>query len=172
MLHPVQDITIRLSDDSDFDSIFNIWLEGIENSFDMGEFGEAEVRQKFHANFRERQGIFNFWVAVDTENKVVGWQSLVKFSNNPFRQDTYAESSTYIARATRLKGLGRTLLSHALQEAEASTLEYIIAFIAQKNEAARKMARETGWLEVGEIPADRERMKHKHPKVFLVRQVG
>lgn len=172
MIPSVPGITIRLSADSDFERIFDIWLEGIDNSFDLSRFREEEIRQKFQANFREREGIFNFWVAEDEERQIVGWQSLVKFSNNPFRQTTYAESSTYIAKGTRLKGLGKTLLDHAVKQAEQSSLEYIIAFIAEKNAAARKMAQDVGWMEIGAIPAQLQPQERMHNKIFLVRQVG
>lgn len=170
MNNPNANITIRLAFDNDFESIYQIWLEGIENSFDFAQIDETEIKGKFKDNFQDRNGIFNFWVATDVDNKILGWQSLVKYSNNPFRQNTYAESSTYITRNTRFKGVGKVLLDYVMKEAEKSTLEYVIGFVSLTNDAARKITEETGWIEVGEIPKSKKG-KNKFPKSFLVRPV-
>lgn len=163
-------ISIRLALDEDFETIYAIWLDGIENSFDKKAIDEQAVRQKFRSNFQERQGIFNYWLAVDGEQNILGWQSLIRYSNNPFRQDTYAESSTYIAKHTRTQGIGKLLLEHMLKEAEKSKLEYVIGFVSLTNAAARKITEETGWMEVGIIPPPKKG-DYIFPKSFLVRPV-
>lgn len=163
-------IQIRLATDNDFEIIFSIWLDGINNSFEYNESDKDNLKAKFASNFNQRQGIFNFWVAVDTENNIFGWQSLIKTSNNPFRQNTYAESSTYISKNNRFKGVGKMLLDYVIKEAETSDLEYIIGIVSITNEAARKITKETGWVEVGQIPASKKR-KDTYEKTLLVRPV-
>ena len=163
-------IQIRLATENDFETIFSIWLDGINNSFEYNEVDEDNLKEKFTSNFNQRQGIFNFWVAMDTENNILGWQSLIKTSNNPFRQNTYAESSTYISKSNRFKGVGKMLLDYVMKEAEMSSLEYVIGFVSITNEAARKITKETGWIEVGQIPASKKR-NNTFEKTFLVRPV-
>ncbi|MEE1944040.1 GNAT family N-acetyltransferase [Pedobacter sp. KR3-3] len=170
MGNKLETISIRLALDEDFETIYAIWLEGIENSFDKKAADEQAVRQKFRSNFQERQGIFNYWVAVDVNRDILGWQSLIRYSNNPFRQNTYAESSTYIAKQTRTKGVGKLLLEYMLKEAEKSELEYVIGFVSLTNVAARKITEETGWIEVGIIPPPKKG-DYIFPKSFLVRPV-
>lgn len=152
----LETINIRLALEEDFETIYAIWLEGIENSFDRKAADEQAVRQKFRSNFQERQGIFNYWVAVGARQDILGWQSLIRYSNNPFRQNTYAESSTYIAKQARASGVGKLLLEHMLREAEKSELEYVVGFVSLTNAAARKITEETGWIEVGVVPASKK----------------
>jgi len=163
-------IQIRLATDKDFEPIYSIWLDGIGNSFEYNEFDKDNLKEKFTSNFNERRGIFNFWVAVDRENNIWGWQSLIKISNNPFRQNTYAESSTYISKSNRFKGVGKALLEFVMLEAEKSDLEYVFGFVAIENEAAKKITEETGWLNIGEIPPSKKG-KNRIIKSFLVRPV-
>lgn len=165
-----QNITIRLAKDADFDAVYSIWLDGIHNSFDSQNIDLEKVKQKFASNFFERKGVFNFWVAVDNDDVVLGWQSLSKCSNNPFKENTYAESSTYISKCNRYKGLGKALLDYVMNIAENSELEYIIGFVAISNEPAKKITEDTGWHIVGQIP-DSKKRKSKIIKSFLVRPV-
>lgn len=165
-----ENMKIRLATDNDFEAIFSIWLDGISNSFEYKETDKDKIKVKFTSNFNQRQGIFNFWVAVDIQNKVLGWQSLIKTSSNPFRENTFAESSTYIAKYCRIKGIGKQLLEYVINEAEDSQLEYIIGFVAIQNEAAKEITRQTGWIEVGQIP-NSKKYSNEIKKSFLVRPV-
>jgi phosphinothricin acetyltransferase len=165
-----ENMKIRLAVDDDFEAIFAIWLEGISNSFDTKQFDKEHLKTKFLSNFSQRQGIFNFWVAVDSAGVIWGWQSLIKNSNNPFRENAWAESSTYISKNNRLKGLGTQLLDYAIKEAEKSSLEYVFGFVATTNDAAKKITQETGWIEVGQIPPSKKN-EHAISKMFLVRPV-
>jgi L-amino acid N-acyltransferase YncA len=165
-----ENMKIRLAVDDDFEAIFAIWLEGISNSFDTNQFEKEQLKTKFLSNFSQRQGIFNFWVAVDSSNKVWGWQSLLRCLNHPFKENTYAESSTYISKSNRFNGLGTQLLDYAIRDAEKSSLEYIIGFISTANDAAKKITQETGWIEMGIMPPSKKNA-NAISKMFLVRPV-
>ena len=162
-------IDIRLAKDEDFETIFRIWLDGIENSFDKNVIAETVLKDKFKENFNSRKGIFNFWIA-EHNNEILGWQSLIKTSYNPFRENLYAESSTYIDKQCRFKGVGQMLIDYVMKEAEKSQLEYILGFVSVANKAARKITKETGWVEIGEIPRSLKG-KNTHPKMLLIRPV-
>ncbi|ANI90231.1 hypothetical protein A9P82_13590 [Arachidicoccus ginsenosidimutans] len=165
-----QNIKIRLAEDEDFEQIFSIWLEGIYNSFEDDNIDLDTVKKKFSSNFFQREGIFNFWVAVDEEDKVLGWQSLIKCISHPVKENIYAESSTYISKNIRSDGLGKLLLDFVIQEAEKSSLEYIIGFVSLTNEAARKITSQTGWIEIGIIPPSKKG-SNKFQKIFMIRPV-
>lgn len=163
-------LKIRLANDEDFDIIFSIWNEGIENSFDISQINPEKIKAKFISNFKNRFGIFNFWVAIDQDDIIQGWQSLIRASNNPFRENSFAESSTYVSQKSRYKGVGKMLLEFVMKEAEKSDLEYVVGFVTINNEAAKKITQQTGWIEVGEIPnskAEKSILKKK----FLIRPV-
>jgi len=161
---------IRLANDDDFEQVYAIWLDGIHNSFDYKSKDMKKIEQKFASIFFQRQGIFNFWIATDENNKILGWQSLIRTSNNPFRENIYAEASTYISKDNRYKGMGKALLDYVMQEAEKSDLEYITCFVSVANEAAKKITEETGWIEIGVIPASKKG-ENKFVKSFLIRPV-
>lgn len=158
-----------LAAESDFEAIYQIWLEGIDNSFDKNAVAPDILWERFLANFNFRSGIFNYWVA-ELNGRILGWQSLVRGSYNPFRMGTTAESSTYIAKSCRLKGMGEALIAHVMAEAEIRQLEYVFAFVAVENVPARKITRNTGWIEVGEMPSPLKN-KNAMPKLFMVRPV-
>ena len=163
-----QNIKIRLAEDRDFEQILSIWLEGIGNSFDEANFDMEMVKGKFKANFFKRQGIFNFWVAVDENDTVLGWQCLTKCLSHPFKETVYAESSTYIAKNIRYEGLGKLLIGLVMREAEKSELEYVIGFVGVNNKAARRITAQTGYIEVGIVPPSKKD-NNKFQKIFMVR---
>ncbi len=161
-------IQIKLATDSDFEIIFSIWLDGISNSFEHNDADIDNLKEKFYTNFRQRHGIFNFWVATDKENIILGWQSLLKALTHPFKEHSFAESSTYIAKYNRFEGIGKQLLSYVIEEAKKSELEYILGFVSIDNEPARQICKETGWTEVGILPQSKKSNSYKK-KLILVR---
>ena len=142
--------------------------EGISNSFDISTMDTNLVIANFKSNFYSRQGTFNFWVAVDNTDNVIGWQSLIKCFDHPFKENIYAESSTYVAKHNRFKGLGELLLNHVILEAKKNNIEYLVGFVATNNAAAKKITKATGWIEVGIIPTSSEN-KSNLTKSFLIR---
>ncbi|PZF71775.1 GNAT family N-acetyltransferase [Taibaiella soli] len=163
-------IKINLARDCDFERIFSIWLDGIGNSFDDRELSIETLKERFWTNFSQRKGIFNFWVAIDEQEQILGWQSLIRVSNNPFLYDKHAESSTYISRSNRQDGIGERLLDFVIKEAEKSELEYVVGYISVKNDSALKIIERTGWQVVGQMPASLKG-KSKIEKYFIVRPV-
>jgi L-amino acid N-acyltransferase YncA len=161
-------IKIRLATEDDFEIIFSIWLEGIANSFKFDETDKVKIKEKFTFNFTQRQGIFNFWVAIDSEKTILGWQSLINTLSHPFKNETFAESSTYISKNNRFEGVGKLLLGYAISEAKKSELEYILGFVSMDNEPAKQICKETGWTEIGVLPQGRKYNVGKQ-KLILVR---
>lgn len=143
---------IQLARDEDFEDIFEIWLQGINESFHTENIDINLIKKSFHNNFLKRRGIFNYWVALNLDNKILGWQSLNKTTANPLKEEYFAESSTYIDKNVRNSDIGSLLLDHVFREAEKSQLHYIIAFIAEKNHPVRKIASNLGCTEIGKLP--------------------
>jgi L-amino acid N-acyltransferase YncA len=167
---PKNEVKIRLANDGDFSSILNIWLDGIDNSFDKLKMSDELYKKKFRENFNNRSGIFNFWVAVDLSDSILGWQSLIKASNNPFRENFYAESSTYISKAARKQGVGELLLDFVIKEAKGSTLTHVVGFVSFNNNGAKKITSNTGWIEIGIIPVSENGIT-LFPQLLMVRLV-
>ena len=161
--------TIRIAQDEDCDAIYSIWRDGISNSFEVkNEENMVLYKKRFRNNFDNRNSIFNFWVAVDDENNILGWQSLTRAFVHPFKTENFAESSTYISLLNRYKGVGKSLMTHAIEEAQKSPLEYIIGFVAVHNETALKLTDETGWQRIGVLPTS-SKIKNQIEKYILIR---
>lgn len=161
------DKNIRLAEDDDFEEIFSIWMDGVSASFDTSKIDSISLQDKFYQNFKSRNKIFNYWVWVDETNNILGWQSLSKVTVNPLKDEYFAESSTYVRKEARHLGIGKNLLDYVMKEAETSQLQYVIGFVAKTNEATRKATRETGFIELGELPDNSKTNFIK--KLFIVR---
>jgi L-amino acid N-acyltransferase YncA len=68
------DLNVRLASDDDFESIFSIWFEGLDKSFDVVEQDRSSLKEKLLLNFSQRKEIFNFWVAVDNADQIIGFE--------------------------------------------------------------------------------------------------
>jgi phosphinothricin acetyltransferase len=90
-------------------------------------------------------------VAVDGE-KLVGWVSL-----GPYRQDRQAlahvaEVSYYVEESARGKGVGNSLLNHAIGLAPDHGFSVLIAILLDKNVASIALLRKYGFEEWGRMP--------------------
>lgn len=128
-------------------------------------------KNKFIENFNSRIGIFNLGVAVDLDNNtILGWQSLIKASNNPFRENFYAESSTYVGKKARKQGVGELLIDFVKKEAESSMLTHVLGFVSFNNKVAKKITANTGWSEVGTITVS-ENGIHLFAQFLMIRPI-
>ena len=82
---------------TDYQSIYEFWLEGIANSFSIENYNLEEVSKKFRRNFDERNSIFNFWVAVNDSGDIMGWQSPVSYTHlDVYKRQGYNYLLVYI----------------------------------------------------------------------------
>ncbi len=91
-------MTVRIAQNTDFEQIFEIWIEGIKETFPSLQLTRIE-EEKFKANFSNREP-FHFWV-VERENKIIGWQSHIPCTNSPLKFQLYAETSIYVCNEYR-----------------------------------------------------------------------
>ena len=86
------------------------------------------------------------------EERVVGWVSL-----GPYREDRQAlahvsEVSYYVDEKERGKGLGSSLLGHAMIVAAEYGFSVLIAILLDKNPASIALLRKFGFSEWGRMP--------------------
>ena len=79
------------------------------------------------------------WV-VEDEAKIMGWLSLQSFYGRPAYHAT-AEVSVYVAPEGQRKGLGRCLLSRAVERASQLGIKTMLAFIFGHNEPSLRLFR-------------------------------
>jgi L-amino acid N-acyltransferase YncA len=109
-------------------------------------------RSRFESLLREQDQVFCVWVATDDTGEVLGWQALFPFRNNPALRPLAAESNTFIRRRTGIHNLGSDLISHAISHAEASSIQYIFAFVADSNRASLRLARKFNFTCLAQLP--------------------
>lgn len=97
-----------------------------------------------------RQGGRPLWVA-HTEGQVVGWLSLLGFSDRP-ACSCAAEVAVYVARGWQRQGVGRTLLGHAFREAPHWGIDRLMAFIWHDNTGSRRLFAQCGFDPWGRLP--------------------
>lgn len=99
---------------------------------------------------QHRQNRRPLWVAC-AGNEVVGWLSLLGFSDRPGCGGA-AEIAIYIARAWHRRGVGRYLLRRALREAPLWGLDRLMAFIWHDNTPSQSLFRGHGFTPWGALP--------------------
>jgi L-amino acid N-acyltransferase len=87
------------------------------------------------------------WIG-EEDGRVACYGGLLKYSS----KDGYrfaAENTVYVARETRGRGHGRTMLEHLIAEAKRLGLRYILAKIFTHNEVSLKLHAQQGFRELG-----------------------
>ena len=87
-------------------------------------------------------------LVAEADGKVVGWAACGSFSSRPVYSGV-AEHSVYVASSARGLGVGRTLLSAFLEEAEAARLWLIESRIFQENRGSLALHLACGFRVVG-----------------------
>ena len=87
-------------------------------------------------------------IAVDTEGSVLGWAALTGVSGRCVYAGV-AELSVYVSAAARGQGVGKILMQHLIQEAEANGLWTLQAGIFPENIGSVQLHLKTGFRQVG-----------------------
>jgi L-amino acid N-acyltransferase YncA len=141
----VTSIIIRLAEESDIESILEIYNQGIEDRIaTLEESLDYSYMQDWS---KKHQGRFKVIVAEHDKN-VVGWASLNPYSNR-CAYNGVADLSVYIAREHRGKGLGKELLSQIESVAVDNDFHKIVLFTFPFNQLGQGLYRKMGYREVG-----------------------
>jgi L-amino acid N-acyltransferase YncA len=148
--------TIRRATPKDIDQIVALWFEGQTHAQENdSSVSIADVRDfylPFLAPDAERFGV---WIAESAsdlpQSTILGWQSLLPCRSHPIFRSQWAESSTYVSQTTRVKGVGRALITHVTQSAAHTGLSHIVGYIREGNIAMMKIVEAAGWKRVGNV---------------------
>jgi L-amino acid N-acyltransferase YncA len=140
---------------NDFEDMYQIWEEGIAAAFSnptlTSQKKQAFYRQFFYSRLQQQDNNFKIWGYFE-DDILVGWQSMLPCQASPIVWDKFAESSTYVRRGKRTKGVGRALLIHAIYEARHhSELAYIMGFVSSGNPHMEKLVQEVGFQKIGPL---------------------
>jgi L-amino acid N-acyltransferase YncA len=88
----------------------------------------------------------------EVNGQLAGWCSLSTYRPGRMALRFTAEMSLYIDSAFHRKGIGSTLISHALQACPALGIKNIVGVVIEKNEGSWKMLEKLGFERWGYLP--------------------
>ncbi len=91
------------------------------------------------------------WIAEFASEKIAGWLSFSDFYGRPIYRST-AELSIYVDSAWRRQGLGRQLLTRALECAPSFGVEALLGFVLAHNAPSLKLFYALGFKNWGRLP--------------------
>ncbi len=151
----------------DLDAIHQIWLEGVENSLGAPPAAGVDYRGYFKQRLEAQNEVFKYFVVEDSNREIVSWQSLSPFRSNPAVAGVMAELSAYTNPKTTPGRPTLLGLEETFRFADASPLHYVVAFIAENNPKALRLAEHLGMRQVGHFPIAPE-APHLPQLVYLV----
>ena len=153
-----QKITIRRACPTDVVLIAEIWAQG-QQAATIREKTQAEIEAFYLPYLRDQRQQFGIWLAVETQagqEQVLGWQALLPCRPHPLFAHCFAQSSTYIHRDARSRGVGRLLLTYVTEQAGTHGLTHILGYVSVENAPSRHLVESLGWTLIGEVPSDAE----------------
>jgi len=139
-------VLIKKPDESDINSILEIYNQGIED-----RIATLETDTKDYAYMKDwldkHNGRYNVIVA-EQEGKIVGWASLNQY-NNRSAYDGVADISVYISREYRGRGIGKRLLSELENIAKENGFHKMVLFTFPFNQLGQGLYKKMGFREVG-----------------------
>jgi L-amino acid N-acyltransferase YncA len=156
---------------ADLDQLYQIWLDGLSQSLGTSELPPGDHRSHFERLVREQDKNFRIFVADGGEAGILGYQGLAPFRANPVTRHLMAESSTYIRPDSSKANVGRDLVFHALRHADASDIQFIVAYVAITNERILIGAQRAGFQLVGYLPKNNKAVSGA-PLAYLVYSAG
>lgn len=91
------------------------------------------------------------WVHTAVNGRVEGWLSLRSFYGRPAYHAT-VETGVYVAPGAQRRGIGGSLLAHALEAAPALRVRTLLAFVFSHNAASIRLFERSGFVAWGRLP--------------------
>ena len=121
-------------------AIYAQGVKGRNATFETEVPDLATWRKKFHTHLH--------WVAVDENDKVLGWAGLQPISNRKVYEGV-VEVTIYIDQASAGRGIGSALMVHLIAKSEEAGIWTLYSSIFPENVASIKLHRKHGIREIG-----------------------
>lgn len=158
-------ITFRDAVIDDLKEIVAIYNSTIESRMVTADTEPVTVEERINWFNNHAPNHRPLWVALD-DQEICGWVSLESFYGRP-AYDKTAEISIYISENFRGKGLGKKILTMALDESAKLGIETILGFIFAHNEPSIKLFERFGFEKWAHLPAVAELDGEKRDLVIL-----
>ncbi|MFA7325322.1 MAG: N-acetyltransferase family protein [Candidatus Kapaibacterium sp.] len=144
------DVTIRLAEMNDTESIVEIYNEGIRNRNNaiLDEIELSEYQQEFKKRDHWEYPIF---VAIDN-HKVIGWISISAYRANRRAYQKSKEVSFYIDSKYFGKGIGSQLLQYVIDHRTEISFDSLFAILVADNQPSISLLKKYNFLLWGYMP--------------------
>lgn len=140
-------VDTRLARRSDAEAIRRVYNHYVANTTVTFDMVPRSLEQQ-EAWLAARSGALAVIVAVDDDDRVLGFASLSPYKDRPAYRTT-VENSIYVAPGLERRGVGRTLLWHLIEVASDHGYHSMIARIADASPASVGLHRAAGFELVG-----------------------
>jgi phosphinothricin acetyltransferase len=123
-----------------------------------------ERKKWFHAH-GDKHPVY----VAEIETQIIGWASLTRWSAHPAFEDS-VESSVYIHKNYRGKGLGKVLLKKIIEVGSKTGIHTIIARILEGNPGSIKIHGELGFEHIG-VMKDIGKKNGKYLDLFMMQRM-
>jgi L-amino acid N-acyltransferase YncA len=162
-------MTIRDATEADLPAIVAIYNASVPGRIATADTEPVSIESRrdwFRDHDPEKRPL---WVAVDDEI-VVGWLSFQSFYGRPAYRAT-AEISVYVTPALQRKGIGRELLTRAVERSRRLGLKTLLGFIFGHNEASLHLFETFGFQRWGVLPEVAELDDIERDLIILGRRI-
>jgi phosphinothricin acetyltransferase len=142
---------IRNARPEDLPAINNIYNQAVLQRFCTAHLEPVSMEDRKHWFLAHDLARYPVFVAVDKE-KLVGWASLGSYREDRQALTHVAEVSYYVDESERGKGIGGSLLNHAVHVASEYGFSVLIAILLDKNIASIALLLKYGFEEWGRMP--------------------
>jgi L-amino acid N-acyltransferase YncA len=143
-------VKIRLAGQTDLEAINRIYNQAVQQRFctaHLEAVGMEERRHWFALHDPARYPVF-----VALEEELVGWVSLGAYRESRQALAHVAEVSYYVDELARGKGVGSSLLKHAIHVAPGFGFSVLIAILLNRNPVSIALLDKYGFEEWGRMP--------------------
>ena len=142
---------IRMAQKKDLPIINEIYNQAVRQHFCTAHLEPVSMKEREHWFSTHDPSAYPVFVALDNE-RLVGWISLGPYRENRQALAHVAEVSYYVDGKGRRKGVGSSLLDHALHLAPSFGFSVLIAILLNKNPASIGLLLKHGFEEWGRMP--------------------
>lgn len=144
-------MSIRLAQTEDLSLINDIYNGAVEERFCTAHLSPVSLDERalwFSTHSSDQYPVYVF----DEGEGLAGWLSLGPYRENRQALAHVAEVSYYVDSECRRRGIGSTLLQHAIDAAPAFGISVLVAILLSKNPSSIVLLEKFGFTRWGSMP--------------------